>query len=221
MRTYRTRICKPDVKGYYRPEVGGKRFSIGHKSAISEGEAQRRRDALQQLFDRQNAIHGKGTWAEWVLPYAKQLSEGKRIVVEVSEYARTNPGQASEEALMLEQLKSFGLAVSATDPQVITTGERWIQERIQDEVRRAVEKAIADTTARIGMTDDLADRIAAAIPDPSTTETRTFHDALKAFRQHLEKTGKKQEGGSLALKFTHISCLSPARMSRSAERETI
>lgn len=132
------------------------------------------------------------------MPYARQLADGQRIVLEVSDSARTNPGQASEEVLMLEQFKSLGLAVSASDPQAIVTGERWIQERIQDEVRRAVEKAIAETTARMGMTDDLADRVSAAIADPTNVETRTFHDALKAFCQHLEKTGKKQEGGGLA-----------------------
>ena len=37
---------KPDRRGYYRPEVGGVRFIVGHKDEDSEGEARRRLEAV-------------------------------------------------------------------------------------------------------------------------------------------------------------------------------
>ncbi len=198
MRTYRTKICKPDPKGYYRPEVGGKRFTVGHKSDISEGEAQRRRDALQVFFDQQHKQHGLDLWANWALPFALQIAQGKKPVLEVSERARKEAGQASEEVLMLDRLRSLGVDVEVTDPKTIMVGEQELRRFIEDEVRRAVEKALADATRRLGLSENLTQRMTEVLPDPAKAEMRTFHDALKAYRLNLENTGKRQDNGTLA-----------------------
>lgn len=199
MRTYKTAICKPDLKGYYRPEVGGHRFNVGHKSDISEGEAQRRRNALQTFFDQQYALHGGDLWANWAMPYAKQMERGEKPVLQVSDYARSNPGQASEEALMLDMLKRICVDATASDPKTIMIGERQLRRFVEEEVRRAVEKAISEFTERIdGLSPDLAARTTGALPDPTHAEYRTFHEALAAYRQHLENTGKRQDNGRLA-----------------------
>lgn len=39
-RAYQGGMPKPDRRGYYRPEVGGVRFIVGHKNEISEGGSQ-------------------------------------------------------------------------------------------------------------------------------------------------------------------------------------
>lgn len=44
---YRGNLPQADAKGYWRPEVGGKRFNIGHQSNVSEGEALRRLDVIR------------------------------------------------------------------------------------------------------------------------------------------------------------------------------
>jgi hypothetical protein len=53
-RAYQGGMPKPDRRGYYRPEVGGVRFIVGHKNEVSEGgEARRRLEAVRDLFNRQ------------------------------------------------------------------------------------------------------------------------------------------------------------------------
>lgn len=198
MATYRSKICKPDKKGYYRPEVGAKRFTVGHKNDISAGEAQRRRDALKLLYEKQQAIHGMDRWANWVLPYAEQIANGQQIIFEVSDRARTDAGQASEEALMLQRLKDVGLAVAPTDPDVIARGERQLREWIDHRVRAAVSKTIETTTQHMGLSGELAERIQGTLPDPTKSETRPFHKALQAYRVNVEKTGKRVDDGTLA-----------------------
>ncbi|MBB02247.1 MAG: hypothetical protein CMJ47_06345 [Planctomyces sp.] len=198
MPTYRTKICKPDKRGYYRPEVGGKRFTVGHKTDISEGEAQRRRDALALLYDRQRQIHGLEKWANWVLPYASKLAKGEQIVFEVSDRARMDSGQASEEALMLERLREVGLAIAPTDPETIAQGERQLREWIDQRVRAAVSQTIAQTSEHMGLSGVLAERITGTLPNPTESETRTFHEAMSAYRKHVEKNGKRLDDGKLA-----------------------
>ncbi len=52
-KTYRgSKLPKPDPRGYYRPEVRGRRFTLGHVRHLSQGEAQRRLDALRDLFEK-------------------------------------------------------------------------------------------------------------------------------------------------------------------------
>ncbi len=133
MKTYRTKICKPDRKGYYRPEIGGHRFNVGHKSNISEGEAQRRLDALKTFYEQQRKDHGRDLWANWAMPFAMQLAAGEKLTLEVSDFARKSSGQALEEALMLDQLKSLGTDPLVSDPKTIMVGEQQLQRFIQDE----------------------------------------------------------------------------------------
>jgi hypothetical protein len=41
-RSYKGSLPQPDSRGYYRPEIGGKRFTIGRERDTSKGEAERR-----------------------------------------------------------------------------------------------------------------------------------------------------------------------------------
>ena len=198
MATYRVKICKPDNRGYYRPQIGDIRFTVGHKNDISEGEAQRRRDALQMLYDRQQQLHGMGKWASWVLPYAKQIEKTGKVVFEVSESAKSNAGLASEEALLLQRLRSVGLTISPTDPEVIAQGERQLRQWIDERVRAAVEKTVSENSSRMEIQGELATRVLGTMPDPTKSETRTFFEALRAFRKNIETTGKRTEDGTLA-----------------------
>lgn len=191
-----SKICKPDARGYIRPQVADKRFTVGNVRDISEGEARRRVDALKELFDRQSAYFETDKWTDWLLPYAEQIARGQQLTFNVSDYARQNVGQAAEEADGLQRFKDIGLPFTADDPVTIRNGERQIQQWINDRVKLAVEKALHESTGHLPI--GLKEKLATDLPDPANAETRTFHDALKAYRKHKQKTGKKMDNGNLA-----------------------
>ncbi len=45
-KSYRGRLPKPDKNGDVRPEVGGKRITVGNIRDVSTGEMERRLDAI-------------------------------------------------------------------------------------------------------------------------------------------------------------------------------
>ncbi len=75
----------------------------------SQGEMERRRDAVADLFDLQCKQTGEGRWREPFHGFAKKLASGQRLKLAVSDYARTNVGQASEEAQGLAMFREMGL----------------------------------------------------------------------------------------------------------------
>ncbi len=83
-RAYQGGMPKPDRRGYYRPEVGGVRFIVGHKSEVSEGEAKRRLEAVRDLFNRQAACSPSSPDSDWhstALEIARQLAKGQPPIV--------------------------------------------------------------------------------------------------------------------------------------------
>jgi hypothetical protein len=101
---------------------------------------------------------------------------------------------------MLERLKEVGLTIAPapTDQATIAQGERQLREWIDQRVRAAVSQTIAEETKRMGMAAGVAARVTGTLPDPTESETRTFHEALRAYRKHVEKTGKRLDDGELA-----------------------
>ena len=49
-KTYRGKLPKPDKRGYVRPEIGDNRFTVGNVRSDSQGEMERRRDAVADPF---------------------------------------------------------------------------------------------------------------------------------------------------------------------------
>lgn len=200
-KVYRGKLPKPDARGYLRPEVGGHKFTLGHVRDISQGEAYRRLDAIRDLYERQ-CRHGEiDYWSASVLPWAKKLAAGERLVFSVTPYAQRNAGQAAEEAVNVEWLKSIGVGVLANDPVTIAQGERRIKDWIDAEVQQAVTKAVAEANSRWqkAIPEPLYERVRNDGPaDPANLEIKTLHDALRAYRSHVEKTGKRQDNGDLA-----------------------
>ncbi len=49
----RGKLPKPDKNRDVRPEVGGKRITVGNIRNVSTGEMERHLDAVRDLFDRQ------------------------------------------------------------------------------------------------------------------------------------------------------------------------
>jgi hypothetical protein len=159
---------------------------------------ERRLSALRDLFDRQCNHHDIDFWSAFILPFAEKVAAGERLTLRVSGFARNNNGQASEEAQGLQMLRDLGLDIVPDDPAVIATGEMELKSLIDSSVRDAVAQAVADVNDRLNtsFSASVVERLQSAPPnDPSSLETRTFHQAIDAFRKHRLKTGKRQENG--------------------------
>ena len=126
----------------------------------------------------------------------RQRSAG--CLLEVSKQSHENVGQAAEEASLLERLRSIGLALNPTDPRMIAQGERQLREWIDQRARAAGLQTITTTTEKMGLVGELAERITGTLPAPTESETRTFHEALRAYRTNVKKTGKRLDDGELA-----------------------
>ena len=147
-KTYRGKLPDPDKRGYVRPEIGGHRFTVGNKQTDSQGEMKRRRDAVCDLFEFQCQHSGQGRWVEPFLGFAKKLASGQRLKLSVADYARTNVGQASEEAQALAMFREMGLDIVPDDPLTIARGEAKLKELIDENVRSALAKTIADVVVQ-------------------------------------------------------------------------
>ncbi|MEM1224058.1 MAG: hypothetical protein AAGJ40_00070 [Planctomycetota bacterium] len=198
-RTYRGSLPKPDRRGYVRPEVGDQRFTVGNVRDVSQGEMTRRLTAVKDLFEQQCARHEIDVWISTLVPYAKKLARGERLVFTVSSFARSNDGQASEEAQALDQLRDLGLRIEPDDPNVIAKGEAEFQRVIADKIRAEVERAFANVDDHFErFPKSLVERTKNVRRNPDELEVRTFHQAIDAYRQHLAKAGKRQDSGALA-----------------------
>ncbi len=197
-KTYRGKLPDPDNRNYVRPEIGGKRFTVGHIERDSQGEMKRRRDAIADLFELQCQQTGEGRWVEPFHGFAKKLASGQRLKLSVSDYARTNVGQASEEAQGLAMFREMGLDIVPDDPVTVARGEAELKKMIDDKIRSALAKAMIDVEQRFeSFPQSLVGSLQTKLPtDPEKLETRTFFDAIDAYRKHLLKTGKRQENGN-------------------------
>jgi hypothetical protein len=132
------------------------------------------------------------------LGFAKKLASGQRLKLGVSDYARTNVGQASEEAQGLAMFREMGLDIVPDDPVTMAKGEAELKKLIDEKVRSALAEAMTSVEQRFeSFPQSLVGSLQTKLPnDPENLETRTFFDAIDAYRKHLLKTGKRQENGN-------------------------
>lgn len=196
-KTYRGKLPDADKRGYVRPEIGGHRFTVGNVRTDSQGEMKRRRDAVADLFELQCRQTGEDRLVEPFLGFAKKLASGQRLKLSVSDYARANVGQASEEAQALAAFREMGLDIVADDPLTIAKGEAELKSLIDEKVRSEIAKALANVGSRFqSYPQGLVGSLQTKLPtDPENLETRTFFEAIDAYRKHLLKTGKRQDNG--------------------------
>ena len=202
-KSYRGALPKPDSQGRWRPVVGRlrdgvpQRFYVGNKRDTTESEAQRRLDYIRDFYDRQCAEHGIDFWAGWAIPWALRLASGP-IKVYSSDTAKGNAGQAAEEVSVVQRLQSWGVPVQIADPELQASGYKFLRTEIESQVNQAVKQAL-DKLGEAWGTDTIDSVRHAAIPQNLLeAETRTLHEALDAYRKHLEDTGKRDQDGNLA-----------------------
>ena len=198
-RAYRGKLPKPNAKGDWRPEVGGRRFTIGNKYQDSEGEALRRLAAIRDLFDQQCERHETDRWEPWLLRFALRLAKGDRTVEwEVSQYSKQDADDAAHEAMLLDELSILGLDIRTDDPATLAQGRKrvreWLNNQVQVAVSKAIEEAKTELLERYG---PIASNMTRPMTHPECYETKTFHAALDAYSLSLKKTGDKNAAGDL------------------------
>jgi hypothetical protein len=206
---YRGKLPKPDPSGAWRPYVGRDRnrkptrFTVGNRRDTSEGEAQRRLDAVRDLFDQQCKKLGLSYWHGDVLETARQLAAGQpgtvrfekgdgvRLGRHVGKWIEKNldwpdPVQKYEDEQLARLV--FATATSPADPEHY----RQIIAALSEVVRKQVQDAVSEITGR--MTEQYGPAVVGKLPpDPLEAEHRTFHEALRAYRDHIDKTGDRDE----------------------------
>lgn len=192
-RAYRGGVPKPDKRGYYRPEVGAVRFTVGHKSEVSEGEAKRRLEAIRELFNRQ-AGSSESDWHSTALDIAKQLARGQSPVV--------IPPAAEDDNPVTEHVRGriYGYQVREARKWLphVAIDEPLHQKEVasqRDWLRQEVQRTISELQG--GVVEE-AKRAAPADIDPSKLELRSFFAALNAYRERLKKVGKRDSAGNLS-----------------------
>jgi len=204
-RQYRSKLPKPDRNGDVRPRIGGRRFTVGNVRTTSQGEMERRMNSLKEFFDAQCDALGIDFWANWTLPFAKQIERGERVTYKVRRPSKMDDtygrGFASEDATVLSRLRTMGVEVEVDDEGAITRGEnqltKMLDERVTKLVTALIENERAD--AALGLDESLTEKLNGHGPPPNAdAETRTFHQAIKAYQQNIKKAGKRYENGQLA-----------------------
>jgi len=230
---YRGKLPKPDPSGAWRPYVGrdrnGKptRFTVGNRREVSEGEAQRRLNAVRDLFDQQYEKLGLSHWHGDVLETARQLAAGQPGTVQFEKgdglrlgrhvgkwfedyFGLPDPVREYEDKQLARLV--FATGASPADPEHY----RQAMARLAEWVRGLVQKAVDDIVG------PMSDRYGPVVigdvpPDPLKAETRTFHEALKAYRDHIEKTGDRNERHKL--RSYPLRCQDRARWLKSAHAD--
>ena len=203
-RSNRGGLPKPDSLGRWRPEVGCDhegnrvRFQVGNKRDTTEAEALKRLNAIRDLYDRQCAELNLKFWSGWVRGWALKLAQGVPVLVEASPFAISTPGQAAEELHLVRRLQSWGMPIVIVG-ELPAIGHALIREQIEEEVQRAITAAVAEVKRRWGpdLVEETVDQT--AMPDDPTTAPRgTLHETIKAYKTHLEQTGKLDGQGNLS-----------------------
>ena len=106
--------------------------------------------------------------------------------------------QAAEDMTTILKLKSWGIPIEIADPELEKSGYGFLRNRIEVEVNRAVEQAVGVLRRRWGP-ETIEEVRQDAVPDNfMEAETRTLHEALDAYHNHLRDTGKRDQDGELS-----------------------
>jgi hypothetical protein len=179
-----------DYSGRTRPA----RFTVGTHETTSPADAMKRLDAIRNLYDRQCKELGLDYWAGWVQGWALRLAQDIPIVVYASDFALRNEGGAAEELILVHKLQAWGVPIVIADPRLETLGYGVLRKQIDEEVARAVNKALAEVRGTWG--DEAMDK--AGTPPSSQAASGTLHKAIDECIAYTREHGKRDGRGGLA-----------------------
>ena len=192
--TYRGKLPKPTSRGDVRPEIAGVRFTVGNVADTTETQLRHRLDTLRDVFARQAEHLQIDYWAKWILPYAQEFGRTGRVRYQLHEMVKEYVELAAGCANAFEMLCYFGLPVETEDHEVLDTGVRFLQRKIDGQIQHAIAKAVAEIKD-VNFVPNMEERLST---EPQGDEHRSFHQALTGYQSHVKTTGKKKENGQLA-----------------------
>jgi hypothetical protein len=158
---------------------------------------------VRDLFDQQCEKLGLSHWHGDVLETARQLAAGRPATVQfdkgdgprlsrgvgkwIENYLGIpDPVQEYEDKQLARLVFATGASPAAPEHY------RQVMVAISEVVRKQVQRAVAEITGKA--TEQFGPAVTGKVPaDPSQSETRTFHEALQAYRDHIERTGDRNE----------------------------
>lgn len=194
MRTRQNALPKPDELGRIRPSVGRveggaqqPRFTVGTR-ATSVSEAERRLSLIRRLYERQCEKHRTSSWQQWTLRVAHKIAAGQPVL---DTCIGENP---THTAGVVSALQEWGIPVVVTRPDIIRQGKAEIREDITELVSQLVAEELAKQQQQRG---PVAQEVVAPVDPLSLAETKTLHEAIDAYCEHLRTTGKQDAKGRL------------------------
>ncbi|HMP03150.1 MAG TPA: helix-turn-helix domain-containing protein [Gemmatales bacterium] len=190
----RTRKMRPDEQGRYRPRIGwywddGKgrrqpRFFLG----TDLKEAERRRSKIEELYDENCKVNGEDCWSPLALSYAQELAKGKKVI----EYpplpegdGYENPMREYAQMIEVDQQRFPSLQIIPSDTKLYTESVNLNKDLLTDRMRQ-LEAELKELGALVGQKEF-----------PDKLIVGTFHEALDAYIEMIQRDGSKLESGVL------------------------
>ncbi len=186
-------LPKPDSRGRIRPYVGvmpdgsKARFTVGDKRT-SPMEAERRLGLIRTLYEKQRERFQKPCWYDWTWKVALKIAAGQAVI---DQCIGDDPRHM---AAIVDQLRTWGIPVEVTKPEAYAEGLAIHKEQIEAVVQRLVADELAKQSQARGA---VAGQVVLPQDPLAMAETATLHQALDAFRKHLEDTGNRDQDGNL------------------------
>jgi hypothetical protein len=191
---YRGKLPKPTSRGDVRPEIAGKRFTVGNVNDTTQTQMMIRLNTLRDVFEAQVKMFQIDHWDKWLIPFAQEYGRTGVIVYRVHPSASKIPGLAIEGVTAFEMLKSLGLPVETPDDTTLDTGASRLQRMFDQQITLAIGNAVADIKG-LKLAPSLQDRLSV---ETNGSDHRTLHEALTSYQKHIKKNGKKMDNGQLA-----------------------
>lgn len=193
--TYRGKLPKPTSRGDVRPEIAGKRFTVGNIRDTTQTQMLTRLNTLRDVFVAQSQMFKIDHWDKWLIPFAQEFGRSGVIMFRVHQSAEKIPGLLMRDVTAFEMLRSLGLPVETQDNAVLDTGVgRW-QRVFDEQIQNAIADAVADIKGQ-KLAPTLMSRISVELHGK---DHRSFHDALNAYKKHIRLNGRKNDLKKLAL----------------------
>lgn len=190
----RKRELQADNQGRYRPRIGwlwdegeGRkqpRFNLG----TDRKESERRYTKIQELYDENCKMNGEDCWSPLALNYAREIEKGKKVIEFPpldKERGYEDPVLEYAQMIEVDQQRFPSLQIVPSDPKLYAESVEQNGHLRTDRLKK-LEAELKELGALVGQ-KGMPDRLI----------TGTFHEALHAYIEVIERDGARLESGEL------------------------
>jgi len=160
---YRGNLPKPDRRGDVRPEIAGKRCTVGNVRDSTETQMLHRLNTLRDVFRNQSKYYGTDGWSDWLLPYAQEYARTGRVIVQhdlsdETDLIRRAVFRSGDELVevkgtmreldawdaitLVEAIRSVGLPAESAQQDAVDTGLQFLQRTVDEQFQRAIARSL-------------------------------------------------------------------------------